>query len=195
MSHPLFAEYSPRPPESSRQERARDFTARPGGMADVAAIAMLSAERSGRAIAPIVESVDRQMREDLERNDLTLVAEVGNKIVGFGRARWVSAADNRPPGWYLLGVIVGPGYRRRGIAAELVRQRLAWIAGRSHEAHYFVNSLNLASIDLHRAFGFVEIQRPFCFPSVEFSGGGVGVLFRTDRLPTGAAPASIIRCP
>jgi ribosomal protein S18 acetylase RimI-like enzyme len=102
-----------------------------------------------------LRSAEKQFRADRERGNLTLVAEVEARIVGFGRARYVdglvAVADTEPvpKGWYLLGVIVAPDFRRRGIASELTRFRVEWIGQRADEAFYFANSLNLPSIDLH----------------------------------------------
>ena len=84
-----------------------------------------------------------------------------------------------PPGWYLVGVIIGPAYRRRGVASELTRVRLAWIAQRARQAYYFANSVNRATIDLHARLGFRQVCRDFTFPNARFSGG-VGVLFRIE---------------
>jgi RimJ/RimL family protein N-acetyltransferase len=129
-----------------------------------------------------LESAQRQFDSDTEQGNLTAVAEGDGRVVGFARARKVDNVTDEnysvPEGWYLLGVIVAPEMRRRGIATELTRFRLDWISQRAGEAFFFANSLNLASIDLHQKLGFVEVQRPFAFPGASFSGGGVGVLFR-----------------
>ena len=39
--------------------------------------------------------------------------------------------------------------------------------------------MELASIDLHRQLGFVELTRDFTFPGASFEGG-VGILFNTE---------------
>ena len=96
--------------------------------------------------------------------------------MAFGR---VARLDGDRPGWYLTGVVVRLQSRRLGIAAELTRRRLAWIADRAPEAHYFVNALNAASIALHAGFGFVEVERlaSGALPGIDFEGGE-GVLYR-----------------
>ncbi len=76
-------------------------------------------------------------------------------------------------------MIVDPAHRRRGIAAELTRRRLKWIAERAGEAFYFANARNQVSIDLHARFGFVELTRDFAYPGATFAGGA-GILFRAD---------------
>ena len=86
-----------------------------------------------------------------------------------------------PCGYYLVGVIVAPPARRRGVGRALTEARLAWIGGRAREAWYFANAQNDASLELHRQLGFEEVTRSFWFPEVTFDGGE-GVLCRV-RLP------------
>ena len=98
------------------------------------------------------------------------------------RARFIREAGPNSPvgcptGWYLAGVIVAMTARRRGVGRSLTQRRLAWIQARASEAFYFVNARNLASIDLHAAFGFQEVTRDFRVPGVTFSGGE-RILFR-----------------
>jgi ribosomal protein S18 acetylase RimI-like enzyme len=153
----------------------------------------MSAQRNGGPLEKFLEGARRQFESDSKQGNLTAVAECDGVVAGFGRSRWVEAiTDCRysvPGGWYLLGVIVTPEMRRRGIATALTRYRLEWIGRRANEAFYFANSLNGASIDLHAKLGFIEIQRPFAFPDASFSGGGVGVLFRAS-LPHGRQSTS-----
>jgi ribosomal protein S18 acetylase RimI-like enzyme len=183
MTSQLFADYRPDAQLAPSQSRAA-VEIRSAGVDDVAGIAALTAERSGAPLEVCLKSARRQLAADADRGHLTLVADVGGGVVGFSRARFHHASaycadlGDAPAGWYLLGMIVAPPLRRRGIGTELTRHRLAWIAERADEAYYFANSLNLASIDLHRRLGFVELCRPFRFPGCEFTGGGVGVLFR-----------------
>jgi ribosomal protein S18 acetylase RimI-like enzyme len=135
-------------------------------------MAALAAERDGG----VAEERVPQLERDVEDPDAALlVAEAGGDVVAYARARHV--ADAAPPGWYLLGVIVRPDARRRGIGRELTRRRLEWIGERAPEAFYFVNERNRASIDLHAELGFVELARDFSFPGVSFDGGS-GIVFR-----------------
>lgn len=194
-SQSLFANYQPRSHVEPSGLQRLPVEIRSASIADVAAIAALSAERSGAPLGVCLKNTERQLGADAERGNLTLVAEVGHgEVVGFGRARFhratacsCDAGDDAPTGWYLLGVIVTPALRRRGIGTALTRDRLAWIAERADEAYYFANSLNRASVDLHRRLGFVEACSPFHFPGTEFTGGGVGVLFRAALARAGAA--------
>jgi ribosomal protein S18 acetylase RimI-like enzyme len=113
------------------------------------------------------------------------VAQAGGVVVGYGRLRLHQAPRFDPSGYYLGGVVVDPVWRRRGIGTSLTRCRIeaAWAAG-AEIVYYFANARNEASIGMHRAFGFVELRRPFEFPGVTFEGG-VGVLFGLTRAHPG----------
>jgi predicted N-acetyltransferase YhbS len=119
------------------------------------------------------------------------VAEAGGTVVGYGRLRHHQAPRFHPPGHYLGGVVVDPAWRRHGIGSELTECRIeaAWTAG-AEIVYYFANSLNVASIGMHRDFGFVELRRPFEFPGVTFAGG-VGVLFGLTRNHPGQENARV----
>ena len=117
-----------------------------------------------------------------EPERLLVVAERAGELVGYGRARLFAPSPDAPPhtapgGYYLTGVFVRDGERRRGAGTALTQARLDWIAGRAPEAWFFTNARNSASIELHRRFGFEEISRTFSFPGLTFDGGE-GILYR-----------------
>jgi ribosomal protein S18 acetylase RimI-like enzyme len=122
------------------------------------------------------------LREVEDPEHHLVVAEVGGAIVGYGRAGLFGTepeapADTAPRGYYLTGVFVHPDHRRGGIGAALTQTRLDWIGERADDAWFFANARNVASIDLHRRFGFEEVTRRFSFPGSTFHGGE-GILFR-----------------
>jgi ribosomal protein S18 acetylase RimI-like enzyme len=184
VTNSMFADYAARATNQPRASLPAELTIVPATVADAAGIGRLTAQREGKSFEQTLASTLSGMRADAERGNLVLSARKGALVVGFARARFMQfdseSTSDIPAGWYLLSVIVAPEFRRRGIASELTRLRLEWIARRAQEAFYYANSLNLASIDLHRRLGFVEIRRPFDPPGSQFSGGGVGVLFRID---------------
>ena len=176
-----FAIYAPRSSEQPGEPLPQSLAIVPATLDDVPGIAGLVSEREGITLDEALARTSRGLQIDAERGDLVLCAKVEGNVIGFGRARSLKCLDAEvPQGWYLMGIIIADPYRRRGIATELTRLRLAWIAEHAGEAYYFANSLNLASIDLHRRLGFVEARRPFRFPGVTFSRGGIGVLFRIN---------------
>jgi aminoglycoside 6'-N-acetyltransferase I len=103
---------------------------------------------------------------------------VNDEIIGWGKTHFWSYADGpAPAGHYLGGVTVSPESRRQGIARALTQARLDWIWDRSDAAWYVVNPDNLASIELHRQWGFIEVARAARLHTTNFTGG-TGLLFR-----------------
>jgi aminoglycoside 6'-N-acetyltransferase I len=117
-------------------------------------------------------------------DNLVLIAESAGQIIGFARARHFeppapASEKAAPAGWYLLGVDVLPANRRQGVAAELTRDRLRWIAERAGEAFYFTVEENHASKALHARFGFREVGRAVEYPGA-LGASGDRVLFRAE---------------
>lgn len=179
----LFAEYGPAaqrrpvPPES--------LLLRSADAEDLPCLTRLSSDRHGGSQEDWRRSWEGTLKEaeDTTRA-LVLVADLAGETVAFGRAARFEACSGMPDraapdGWYLTGVIVNPAQRRHGIAHALTSVRLDRIAERAECAYYFASALNRPTIDLHDAFGFVEVTRDFWFPGVTFTGG-VGILFRVE---------------
>jgi ribosomal protein S18 acetylase RimI-like enzyme len=90
------------------------------------------------------------------------VAKASGQVIGYGRVAELAAdqaAPGTPAGCYLSGVLVEPAWRRRGIATALTRARLRWVFARADEAFYVTGADNTASLHLHAALGFQEIER------------------------------------
>ncbi|WP_284983553.1 GNAT family N-acetyltransferase [Arthrobacter sp. efr-133-TYG-118] len=102
-------------------------------------------------------------------------------LLGWGKTHFWDHDDGAAPeGHYLGGVTVRPEHRRGGIGTALTQARLDWIWQRAPEAWYVVNASNVASIELHRRWGFVEVARASSFHTTTFDGG-VGILMRARR--------------
>jgi len=116
-------------------------------------------------------------RHNIERADRYLVvARVGDELVGYGRTAWFepdsdAPANAAPAGYYLIGLVVDPRWRRRGVASAIIRARLAWVAKRASEAWYFADVGNRASIELHERAGFSTVTDDFWFPTVTDGDG------------------------
>lgn len=192
-------------PELLRRDRAAssagpdqgEIEVRPARSEDRDVIRALTAAASG-GVAEWAEHLDGQIaRSDRD----VVVAVAGGEVVAYGRSATFDPAEfdpadfdvegpwTAPAGWYLLGVFVEPRWRRRGIARALVRVRLEWLSTRAHEAFYFTNAENRASLALHHAFGFVELTRDFTFPG-EPLGDGEYVLCRVELAGTGPPQGS-----
>jgi len=154
-------------------------------MDDVGALGRVSADREGGDALTHGAVFKRALEDDGSgRTSLILVAEVEDDIVGFGKVRYLTEehgadASGSPEGWYLTGVVVDPGFRRRGVGFKLTAERLQWIAERSRFAYYFSNARNRVSTALHERFGFIEAARGPEFAGVSFVGGE-GILFQLD---------------
>ena len=118
--------------------------------------------------------------QDLD-DQLLLVATVGDTVAAFAQAVRFDEHPTvpGPAGYYLCGVTVQPEFRRMGLGRRLTVVRLDWIRERADEAWCFANADNRASIHLHRAFGFEEVQRARTIHGVTF-GAGEGILFRSS---------------
>jgi GNAT superfamily N-acetyltransferase len=116
-------------------------------------------------------------RHNVEHHDRYLVvAQAGDELIGYGRTAWFEPDGAAPPnaapaGYYLIGLVVDPSWRRRGVASAIIRARLAWVAQRACEAWYFSDVRNRVSIQLHERAGFTTITDDFWFPSVTDHGG------------------------
>ncbi len=124
----------------------------------------------------------------------TFVGLVDGQLVGYSTVAWLAPAIGHPTsaapdGWYLLGLVVDPRFRRRGVGRRLTAERLRWLKGRTDRVWYFVNATNRASIDLHTGFGFGLRAENLEFPGVSFTDGA-GLLFGAD-LPEEDAEASL----
>jgi ribosomal protein S18 acetylase RimI-like enzyme len=108
------------------------------------------------------------------------VAKANGQVVAYGRVMDLAADEagpGTPAGCYLSGVLVEPAWRGRGIATALTQARLRWALARTGTVFYVTAADNAASLHLHAALGFHEINR---FTS-ERSAAGVDVLSRLAR--------------
>jgi ribosomal protein S18 acetylase RimI-like enzyme len=128
-------------------------------------------------------------RHNIEHRDRYLVvARVGDELIGYGRTAWFEAdagapTNAAPTGYYLVGLVVDPSWRRRGVADALIRARLAWVAERAPEAWYLADVRNRVSLRLHERAGFTTVTDDVWFPTVT-DGGGSHLLGRV-HLPPG----------
>jgi aminoglycoside 6'-N-acetyltransferase I len=168
-----FAEYAPAISKFGPPSR---FLVRSASALDLNGIARVqTASQRPAASALLLQKVISDSNRELA------VALQHNVVVGWAKTHHQLLSDgDTPAGHYLGGVTVRPGSRRQGIADALTAFRLEWIWQRSAVAWYFANQHNLASIDLHKRWGFEEVTRSDSFSSTRFEGG-VGILFRANR--------------
>lgn len=170
-----FAAYLPHPAE--RHAPVTPVVAEATGD-DVPTLALLQARARGGSAG---EWADRIHRTLCSERGLVITAKVSGEAVGYANAAFLSehAEDGAPAGYYLTGVTVDPGWRRRGIARLLTRRRMDWIRERDSAVWCFISAQNRASLDLHRELGFVQVSVGASFQGIEFTGGE-GWLLRAD---------------
>ncbi|MEV5961388.1 GNAT family N-acetyltransferase [Kribbella sp. NPDC051952] len=171
-----FADYQP---DVERQELGTPVEIRPARDEDLDACAALIVTRTGGPAA------DRRklLVADLANPDRhTVVACVDGEVIGYAAVirHQVSPTDpptTAPSGYYLIGLIVAPEWRRHGIGDLLTQARMRWTATRADHIYYFANLANAPTLDLHVRFGFSEVTRNFTFPKAPLQPGS-GVLLR-----------------
>src|SRR5438477_12582908 len=131
MPPQLFADYTPHASGSRRDSLLEGLVVREASGDDAEGIALLLIEREGNTPEEAAQRAQRVLSAPSESNR-AFVAHVGSRVVGYGRAVYVSntdqsAPDSAPHGWYMMGVIVTAEFRRRGVGTELTRHRLNWI--------------------------------------------------------------------
>jgi ribosomal protein S18 acetylase RimI-like enzyme len=126
----------------------------------------------------------RRVRKAMGRpRGAVVVARVGDAVVGYGSVAYLAehAEDGAPGGFYLTGVTVDLGWRRRGVGEQLTRWRMEWAWRQAAgELWCLVSARNPASIELHRGLGFREVRRAPALQGVPFDGGE-GLLMRAQR--------------
>ncbi len=177
-----FADYQP---DVDRQPTGAAITVRPAELADLEACGRLIVSRSGGSVEA---RTHRLMAEVREPDRYAAVACAGDEVIGYGGVihHEISPGDPSdvaPSGYYLVGLIVAPAWRRHGIGEQLTVDRMRWTADRADAIYYFANLANGATLDLHHSLGFTEVTRDFTFPGDPLQPG-TGVLLRAD-LTTG----------
>lgn len=175
----LFAPYAP----DAHGVPLPDVVVRTARRDDLPSTAALAAHREGGGLAEWAAMHGRQFDDEAR---MLMVAEHRGMVIGYAWLAWLTpVADggrNAPDGWYLSGVVVAPGHRRRGIGRRLTQARIERVLAREPSAHYVVSASNRASRTLHAELGFVEVTDDFVVPGVVFSNHD-GILCRLDARP------------
>ena len=169
----LFAAYAP-----DAHGGSAEVVVEPLGIQHLDACVALAVQREGGDPAAWRTALE----DGLDATDrATLVGLVDGHLAGYSTVAWLAPGIGHPTtaapdGWYLLGLVVHPLYRRLGVGRRLTAERLRWLHGRTDRVWYFAGSANRASIDLHAQFGFRQVAADLDFPGVTFTGSGL--LFR-----------------
>lgn len=175
-----FAEFRPRPrprpcaASESGRAHGPSVVVRSAAPRDALDLAAVMAARGGTVLDHLESA-----RQLIRRLPVLLVAEVSGAVVGWSGAQRAVVHAETPPEWLVAGLTVLPEHRRRGIAAELLDGVVHEVRAAAPAAPVFsiVNAQNRASLALHKAAGFREVERAGILASITFTGG-VGVLLR-----------------
>lgn len=187
MSERKRPEYAPYQPDcSERPVLPADLWLGHARLEDVPGLTALALARNGG------EAVrhEQQFQAEIERfqsvsepESLLFVARLAGQPVAYARLRQIRELGPTdlpaPLGWYALGLVVSPLWRRCGLASALSQQRFDWLQDRGIERLYsFVNLQNRASLRLHEQLGFVLQAEAEGFLWVRFTGGRGGLFYR-----------------
>ncbi|MFI5707225.1 GNAT family N-acetyltransferase [Kribbella sp. NPDC051620] len=171
--------FAPYDPDSTRRPAESAISVRPAVAGDLAVCAELIVSRTGGPVG----KRQAMLVDDLERDDrYVAVACAGSEVVGYGGVFHHELTPEHPAaptGYYLVGLIVAPAWRRYGIGEQLTLERMRWTAERAAEIYYFANIANGATLDLHERLGFTEVTRDFTFPKAPMAPGA-GVLLKAS---------------
>jgi ribosomal protein S18 acetylase RimI-like enzyme len=170
-----FADYEPRTGSDGPAPAFDTRHVRPARPDDIEPLVGLMVGRHGGDPDEARERWRAEIEGTLKTDKwVLLVAEVDGEVVGFGRLRHEpephgSEEHPAPAGWFLMGIIIHPDWRRRGIGHALTQARLDRVREVADEAWYFANRANRASIDMHARFGFEPVPGPFGYPRADLS--------------------------
>jgi len=119
-----------------------------------------------------VESLSAHLRRDGTK---AFVIQEHEDIIAWSITRYLTPEveddDHAPSGWYLMGVVVRPDRRRRGLAKQLTQARMKWLSTQTQRVFYFTTPDNIASRELHASFGFEEVRAGLTHKTLAFDEG------------------------
>jgi ribosomal protein S18 acetylase RimI-like enzyme len=152
---------------------------------DFDAIVKLSSLRNPtQSIDDIKKNTDKEITNvETDPNYQLYVCDLNGEIIGFCRFyNCASLPESKrtypaPDGWYGMGIMVAPNWRRHGIANFMTINRFKILKERGiQELYSIVDAKNLTSIRMHESFGFQKIKEAKGFLHVKLESGK-GYLF------------------
>ena len=181
----MFAHFNP----DINGKLLRGVIYRLASISDASKISKITFEREGLVRNKDFKYYLERTREELENIETAtdfhlIVAEYKGEIIGYGRSiyydlRKIQVTYPAPSGWYLMGLVVKPEFRRHGIGHRITEERLTRLSKRSNKVYCVVNSNNKAAVDLYEKSGFRKVDEGEGFLKIKFDGGK-GYLFKRD---------------
>ena len=116
----------------------------------------------------VPEELAEEMSKVIDSDEGTIFfAEKNGRVVGFAQCQlrhdYVEGTDSSPVG-YLEGIYVADGYRKQGIAKELLTACESWAKEKGcTEFASDCELSNVQSLQFHLNVGFEEANRIICF--------------------------------
>lgn len=138
-------------------------------------------------VSLIQEKIQNEIFERVDGKRYGLfVTKYAGKLIGFCRYFFSEDVPSEkvkypfPKGCFCMGLMVHPDYRGQGVAKFLARNRFNWLKNLDIKVVYSAVAVdNPTSVQMHRSFGFVEVERAPGILNVTFDCGE-GILFRKE---------------
>ena len=121
-----------------------------------------------------------------EKDYRIFVAEYANEVIAFGRCFHMETITPSkvifpsPAGFFCMGTIVSPKFRRRGVANLLFQSRFDWLKSiGATEVYSAVSSDNPSSLKMHEKLGFNFIDKVPGVHIIKFDNGE-GFLYKKE---------------
>jgi ribosomal protein S18 acetylase RimI-like enzyme len=126
---------------------------------DIQSCAQLIAEQESEGVETWRQRFEANL-QDVDRQ--FFVALHGESVIGYGHTVHYlrpedAGPDASPSGYFLSGLLVAPNFRRDGVGTGLTVARLDALREETDEVFYVANPENIATIELHKRLGFVEL--------------------------------------
>ena len=130
--------------------------------------------------------------QDEDRALVMLAINEQKKVVGWALTLLITSKgskDRSLDGWYLMGVMVHPQFRRQGIGQQLTRRRIKWLESRTRKVRYFTQADNDIARGLHDKFEFKAVCMVDSIAGISF-GTNERMVFELDLRKRKRTPSS-----
>lgn len=168
--------------DKKSQKLPSNFLIRNAQLYDLEALIKVKQSRDDRFRHEIKSETENEITKQHEGYKL-FVGVLGGEVVGLTRLAYFSKNDSRvkypsPEGWYQIGSIVLPEFKRQNIARAFHEHRAKYVLSKqAYKLYSMAFDTNHVSIKMHQRFGFEKIKEGPGFIHVKFDSGN-GYLFK-----------------